>query len=265
MARRFKRRKPRVVWLKPTGTLLDSTGVVQNANENLGALIFDGLITVGAGATPVLEIPLVLDNPTETADTGAPLTVLQTQGLNLTQNFGYRLRRIVGSILICGERPGDSSQDAAHADLLVTAGIIVRRVDEQTGTAIVQALDANPQLIAQWPDPWIWRRTWILNCAANFQNLPGGANFNAAGIFGWDRFPISTAHYGDIRSGPHVDAKTARRIGPEERLFLDVGFQGLPIRATDNAQTGFNVRMVADLRCLATINMNSGNRRNASR
>lgn len=258
---RRTRRKQRVVWLRPTGTAQAAGGVPLTPMEQPGYIIFDSLlITLGAGAQPVLEIPLVLDNPVSETFAGASLAVLQASGLNQTTEWGYRLRRIVGSIhlAIISNEIGQNPNFTAVA---VTAGLMVRRVDE-SGLSPLQGGDIHPGLIQNFSDPWVWRRTWLLSCVENPQ-LTATA-FNETTRFAFSRFPMTTDAYGDARSGPHVDAKTARIVGPEDRLFLNIGFIALPA-ATDNVQEGMQLRGLIDLRVLASLRTNQGNRRNATR
>lgn len=266
MRRRF-RRKPRVVWLRPTGTVRDpGEAAPGDAFEQLGAIVLDSTpVTVGAGGIPTIEIPLVVDQPPSETFAGAPLSVLQAAGLNQTIEYGYRLRRVVGAIHLACSSQDLTVQDNNFSGVLVTAGLIVRRVESDTGTALAPGIDVNPALITNWSDPWIWRRTWVLTTDANSPRDINENILNRLGRFGFTVFPYTTDHYGDIRSGPHVDAKTARRIGPEERLFLDISFIGLPLNQGPGVQQTLNVSGVIDLRCLATVFTNSGNRRNASR
>lgn len=258
MARRFKRR-PRVVWLYPTGTPQDG---IANGFESPGLIVFQTSVTVGSGAQPTFEIPLVVDNDPERTFAGAPLSVLQDAGLNQAIQYGYRIRRIVGHIHLSCQYTND--QQTQLLGLAATAGLIVRRVESDTGTAIAPGIDVHPALIQNFPDPWIWRRTWVLN-AQPIDTGPLGSPAIIAGDFTF--FPRTTGGYGDVRSGPHVDAKTARIVGPEERLFLDIGVLGLPIAPSGGPGVQEDVRVtgVIDLRVLASIRTNQGNRRNASR
>lgn len=257
MARRFRRR-PRVVWLYPTGTPQDG---IANGFENPGLIVFQTAVTVGSGAQPTFEIPLVVDNDPERTFAGAPLSVLQDAGLNQAIQYGYKIRRIVGHIHVTAQYTND--QQTQLTGVAATAALMVRRVESDTGTAIAPGIDVHPALIQNFPDPWIWRRTWVLSGLPN-ENLKG--NDNAIQIAGdWHRFPEANSFYGDVRSGPHVDAKTSRIVGPEERLFLDLGIIGLPLDRDPGVQEEVRITSVIDLRVLASIRTNTGNRRNASR
>lgn len=42
-------------------------------------------------------------------------------------------------------------------------------------------------------------------------------------------FPPTTAHYGSIMDGPHIDAKSVRRVGNDERLWFAVSAVNFPL------------------------------------
>lgn len=62
--------------------------------------------------------------------------------------------------------------------------------------------------------------------------------------------------------GPHVDAKTARIVGPDQRLFLVVTNT---IQGGSAAGGVSSCEVITDLRVLASMRSSQGNRRNASR
>lgn len=107
----------------------------------------------------------------------------------------------------------------------------------------------DPGAIQNSGDPWIWRRSWLM---AN--NGAGGTNFGdiPAQNFG--------AQYPGPLEGPHVDQKTARIVGPEDRLFLNIGVVHMFTTDVDTS-----VLVVTDLRVLASMRTSIGNRRNATR
>jgi len=248
----MRRRKPRVVWLPPTNA--NSLG----APATSGYQIFAVDVTGTTGAVAVGEIPLTIDGGDDELDAGGVNT------LSDVNNSGYRLRRIVGKIF-CQQKqqagpnvlPGE-----APFQVLVTAGIIVRRIDQTTGASLALTV-ANgiemtaPSEIRNFGDPWIWRRTWVLNDESMRQNalfLPVGptSNFGPNG-------PCS-----GNADGPHVDQKTARLVSKEERLFLTVSSTITQPADIDQGITASTL-IFTDLRLLASMTVSSGNRRNASR
>jgi len=230
------RRKPRVVWLPPTN--LNSFG---GLNTN-GIQIF-AVNTTGVAPKATGEIPLVIDSQD---DPLAPETSLAD-----VENSGYRLRRVVGKIWV--QCQGSEENTASFG--LVTAGLIVRRSNPATGTSFaVSTSDENlisTQEIGNYGDPWIWRRSW---------NIGNPFIVEAENAFGltannWGHGPSAV-------DGPHVDQKTARIVGPEERLFLDVTVHQ---NTADQGKIPIVWTVLADLRVLASMRTSSGNRRNASR
>lgn len=191
------------------------------------------------------EIPIVRDFTKNNAVIDESLADLE--------DSGYRLRRIVGKLFfLMNQDPAAVDGDATSVK--VTAGFIIRRMaTDGTSQASTTAngLDINTCTLDNIADPWIWRRAWV------FSNRVTNAQFTN------DIFPGTNVDgYGSALDGPHVDAKTARVVGPEERLYLSVTTEGL----NGNAQGAPSlILMFGDLRVLASMRTSVGNRRNASR
>lgn len=251
-----RRRRPRVQWLPNTGTQLGTNRGSLDVSAQPAAIEFADLFDY---AIPrVVETPLVLDNPREAAKAGAPLNVVQLQGLNFNAEWGYRLRRIVGKLHISAQAV---QQASAFAALWVKVGFIVRRVDAQTGASLAQANDTDPTALENVTDPWIWQRNYIIGT--------GGSAGGSTGAIepAFQLLAQNTVDVGGTKDGPAFDIKTARRLGPEERLFVDVSVVGLPLTADGavvSAQS-INFYFWMDYRVLGTISSAAGNRRNASR
>jgi len=245
-----RRNRPKVVWLPAC-----NTNSVDGATTARSAIQFqffqaDSSTQGGVGS---IEIPIVQDSPLQSG----PLS--PTSSLADIENSGYRLRRIVGEIYI------DCVQDAVGGPAThhVSAGFIVRRVDPATGislaatsTAAASSLDLDD--IESNMDPWIWRRSWRMthDVAAAAAPLSNVEFFQGP----HDNY---TRGNGSLYTGPHVDQKTARIVGPEERLFLDVSATTM---LADGLVGGLTTFLIAcDLRVLASMRTNIGNRRNASR
>lgn len=227
-----KSSKPRVVWLPP-----DQTNNIQT-DPNNGYIITSSASVSTNTPIGVVEVPLTIDSvPDPTTATLADV-----------ESSAYRLRRIVGKVFVIGDQFDDESGIEA---IIVTAGIIVRRTADDGSSSL--AFTSNPTTVhpgqaQNWGDPWIWRRSWIFG---NPQIPPLGPTLPNNNIFvaGMD--------------GPHVDQKTARVIGPEERLFFDLGVTVLFAGGPSEIQN--DTFAVLDLRCLGTMKASMGNRRNASR
>lgn len=246
MARRTKR--PTVVWLP-----LDINNRIQlqaASTDGADSAGFQfGILVPSGGPSATTLIPLVKDEPQNI--TGATETLADLEG------SAYRLRRIVGKIHI------QPAQIAAVTNLdsttfMVTVGMIVLHVDN-AGVQLAASASYDVQALDSTRDPWIWRRSWVL------QNQVGNAALNVAAP---DTRPLSaqganTTGYGSGNmDGPHIDAKTARVISNEERLFMVASAIGLDGNTQGAAQPiiGF-----CELRVLASMRKQAGNRRNASR
>lgn len=238
----MRRKSPRVVWLPQTNANSFSpanTSAYQEFAVDLPAASVRGDFAVG-------EIPLTIDSQEDPLDPSTTLSDIY--------NSGYRLRRIVGKIWI--EYPTSNEDVDIPGFLVVTAGIIIRRADEVSGQSYAFATGAanllSPSLIENAGDPWIWRRSWLLHRRAD-QLTGGGLATPTCNYFG---------NAGGNADGPHVDQKTARIVGPEERTFLDVS---ITTPTTTMAAAPYGVTVVTDLRLLASLKTSTGNRRNASR
>lgn len=224
-----RRTSPRVVWLPSPDDVAISTGSVYNTFF----LDLAGALSIGAELHD--DIPLVTDNP-------RPLRAIDTS-LADVESTGYRLRRIVGKIWCAVDQV---VQDDAGT-VMCTAGIMVRRVD--AGGAPVA--NSDPGNFNNMCDPWVWRRSWL---------LANAASTNTEDTF-LITMPTANTQLGSVADGPHVDQKTARLVGPEERLFLTCG---ATLMNGQNEGT-MRVRWATDLRVLGSMRTSSGNRRNASR
>lgn len=244
MARRTRR--PKVVWLPldldnrlATAPLPATTG----ADNALSIQILP--VAGGIGQTTVDVIGVVRDNPQNAAGAG--------QTLSDYEGSAYRLRRIVGKIFVTTPQDQDEITGNAPSRFAVTCGFIILKCD-QGGVPLAPFVNYNIQALDATRDPWIWRRTWcIMNLGIgdrDVQILNTGTSF-----------PRSNMEYGSVMDGPHVDAKTARVVSDEERLYFVTSVTSLDGALLTEAQ----VLIFTDIRVLASMKTSSGNRRNASR
>lgn len=254
-----RRNKPRVAWLPPTtSNIIGGLGV----NESTVYRSFNLDLAPGStlGSTVAGEVSVVADGGENLTDAALSLADIVNQG--------YRLRRIVGKIFATQIQEGVTGEDTHAALQILTCGFIIRTADPQTGVSLAafsgQVRQFGPGQLENTTDPWIWRRSWIIGNPSAF--IPGttplgdvpSANYGPGG-------PCS----GNL-DGPHIDQKTARIIGPEQRLFfgaeltliqnnLGIAGQAAPLEETST------VNIVLDLRILGSMRTTTGNRRNASR
>lgn len=251
----MRRKKPRVVWLPPTNAFSTSTDLT--GGWSLASVV---LAPTASGDPPgLIEVPIVQDG-VQSDPLGA------TSSLADIESSGYRLRRIVGK-LYCFI--GQSETAVTEQIWGVTAGFIIRRTDPATGGSLAAAASVassfdliDPANIRNAGDPWIWQRSWLLsnylvdatvgnpvfsNELSLWEHAGGGANYGRL-------YP------GGNSEGPHVDQKTARIVGPEERLFLNVSATPIITGATTSSLV-----IIYQFRVLASMRTNIGNRGNASR
>lgn len=252
MARRFGRRKPKVLWLPVIGT---QRGSAATAGEQYGGQFFAGDLLLGANHNPTVQFPVVIDDVPP--DIVGSLATWQSATLLENIQAGYRLRRIVGKCHVGASLATGGQPATRSACVSVTAGFIVRRVD-QGGLSLANSIDTlSSQTINANSDPYIWRRNWLLGTGVAD---PGALEATVA-------LPHTTALYGGGNAdGPHIDQKTARIVGPEERLFFEVSFiSGLQLTGQDEVEETVRVFIHLDARFLASLKPGAGNRRNASR
>jgi len=240
----MRRRKPKVVWLPATNA---NTLDTQNSRAGYQRFILNVAGDPGDFATAI--IPLVIDgqfdDPTDPAASLADV-----------ESTGYRLRRVVGKIWAACRQQAVG----APPTCLLTVGLIVLRTSAITGSQI----DANPAHyspadIDNWDDPWIWRRSWLLtnSRATTAANTIQGSAATAI------QSSTNYSQLGGNADGPHVDQKTARIVGSEERLMLVA--TSMVVDSGGDAQSTNDIDVITDLRVLGSMRLNQGNRRNASR
>lgn len=273
----MRRRKTRLSWFRPLGSGHDAS-IETNGQQ------FD-IVVEGNGAPTIVEIPLTFDFTQEEQITQASgPTALSLSDL---QNESWRVRRIVGKFFASFAPDGGTDQDETSPLACLLGAAFIVKLASDNG---LSAKDNSPIAAQDNTDPWIWRRAWILGQAHSQQMVPngndgddppepeygptGGVGTGSSGrgsqpdnpnpnIYAAMSFPTTTANYGSVADGPHIDAKTNRIIGPEQRLYFVAAAQSFPIGSSDYHNPGV-VRCYLDYRLLGSL-MRATNRRNASR
>lgn len=242
-----RRSKPRVVWLPPDpyGRLAIDTPLTSGDQTAIGYHTFHALSSKDPGDYEGAAIALTGDGGNaNTRIIGLSPPEGGTSFADLF-NSGYRLRRICGSIFCTTSQDG---QNGIAGSVYITAAFQVMRVDASGLPVDVTA--AQPDTYENQENPWIWRRTWVITNEASNLGLqkPLGLRNNAS--------------YGSVREGTHVDQKTSRIIGVDERLFMcvTVTYDSSQDQSLDCFHT-----IAWNLRFLASLKSNVGNRRNSSR
>jgi len=245
-----RRRKPRVLWLPVTGR--DDSEVPETPYPVNGP---SGQLSVtGNGAVAWDQVPVTFDySDSASNEQGQFERSLQ----DLSQGNAYRLRRIVGKFHAAATQSATFTQ---VVPVELWAGFIINRTDDSGNalTTIATGIDMHPGSQDSAEDPWIWRRKWMLG--PDTEGFTSGDPNEVSILRPYGNFPPSTSHYGSVQDGPHIDQKTARVISSQERLFFWVACK----QAQDLSQS-ININWWLDLRILASLRQNQGNRRNASR
>lgn len=194
------------------------------AQSNAGTVV---TATVGSSPSFLNFQPIIadgLDEPANEENLTGPAGLL---GATLTTS--YLIKRILGSIFVA---PAADNEDATLAvGVLAAAAIFVDSVDNQGQLLNGAAWDPLDDDSAQ--KSWMWRRVWTLG------NIP------TAGFPGFYRFPFSNAEYGSVREGTHVDVKSRRNVGYEQRLFLVQAARSLTGSSGLSVYFNTNLRMFA--------------------
>lgn len=196
-------------------------------------MVLDGAVGSAVGGV----VPLTWDAPQES---DAFQDAIGSVGMATFMQNEYFIDRIVGKFFASPEGNFPTTGEAPPA-VLLTAGLFIARAgDEQStegfnvpigwGATNESTLSYNPDIPDTIREPWIWRRQWILANPAVYQliwsdlNIDRGAFGNAA-----LSYPLSTAEgTSSSLDGPHVDAKTKRRVRQDQRLWLTAWIQMYP-------------------------------------
>lgn len=240
----MKRRRAAGVWLPPSpfDSIVEPADTpISNPTQNIIKAATLGLPN-SAGVGVNLDAELVGDFNEELIAGGSSAGVNNATLADIA--IGYSLKRVVGKLFI-GIEP-DNITDTATSTWIITAGIIVRRVNE---AGVPTALDTYTDDYASSRDPWLWRRNWVLrNPGATPPFVP--------------QWPNTNCQYGSVADGPHVDQKTRRTVKAEERLFLDIS--AVAYDGADD-QTTTQCYIFWDFRFFGRTFQSAGNRSNATR
>lgn len=199
-----RRRKFKGTWLPAYGNEVSQDVQTIGIHDTLFTLDNEDVVKTNI-------IALLPDKPNEDFDS-------DTNSLADTIGSEYALRRIVGKFHAAFS---NSSGTPAQNVIKLGLGFFVSTCNPSepllpigtAGQVFTPATDEAgfeqycPLALATIRQPWIWRRTWALQ-------QPSGSN--------WLAFPASTAGYGSVMDGPHIDAKTRRRVRQDERLYAAV-------------------------------------------
>lgn len=215
-----RRRRSKFTWFPVFGTQINgdldtSYRTVSSRIEGLKPSSDSSIIPSFGNGTLLCQAVL----PDQTFELGAQGggVVDQVSLRDYVEGQDWALKRIVGKAHL-GITAGTASPTfgAQWANVLVTLGFFIgRSQDDNQGAPDFQDDEVDPQNADNVRQPWIWRRTWLL------QDPNNSGAFELAGDW-----PHSTAGYGDMASGGHIDSKVSRRIRREERLWMAISAVG---------------------------------------
>lgn len=241
-----RRRQRKFTWMPGIGSV-GSNAAVDNSVIFLNSLTVapNPAASVGTRGGPITSffVPLIQDKPLE------PQLQNEVAGsLNNVTGNEWFCERIVGDIF-AGVRLG-IEQDGGPRTVAFTVGIFVARADNVTGNLPVGALQntsANSETALSYAplalntirEPWMFRRTWVL-----------GRSFD--GTDGLAQNPSVNSFYSTMHNGPHIDVKSVRRIGNDERLWLVTNTQDWSINGPNPTEPGL-VDVAIDVRVLGAL------------
>jgi len=230
----MRRRRSKGTWFPIIGTG-ESPAIAPAIRQFTGAF-------PAASADPFTIIsPVTFDSPQEGG------TLDENDSFADIIGSEYVLQRIVGKAHLHRRvDTADSNGSDQEPAVLVGVGFFVARAndaasgggeDTPIGSATATERQDNYSVhgIKTVREPWIWRRTWILGTAGSWKqnannaqafqlSSGGGAGTGVAGYY-----PASTAFYGSVADGPHIDSRVKRRVSQDNRLFVAVTAQPWPI------------------------------------
>lgn len=243
---------------RSNGTWFPVFGTAQSGFEGQAIDIWghSGTLLAVTGTRVVTEIiPVTTDEPLNEQ----PLTSGTDTLVNLIGNE-YFLRRLVGKVF-CTYSTTGSIGEGGPQNVIVAAGFFVARAQSQltnvpVGVPATQAQsntnqetgfafnNYSPLANAAQREPWIWRRTWVLGDRQVDEGVP---EQNPRG-----NFPFNNASYGSVMDGPHLDAKTRRRVTSDDRLWFAIAATQWPLVGGETATTGA-VAYGLDLRIFGSL------------
>jgi len=248
-----RRRRTRGAWFPTIGTEVGVPGIGSvNASGRAFAL------TLASNTISTAVTPLTFDVPFE-GDFISP----GVDSLADVLGSGYLLRRVVGKVFaarVSALDPTTESDD--NPAVLFCAGLLVARANDASsgggqdtpiGSATATELNDNysPLEVDTIREPWIWRRTWILGRSGSafspsetLQQINNATN--AA-------FPASTALYGSVADGPHMDSKIKRLVTGDNRLWLAVSATPFPFQSATDPVSALIINGYFDYRIYGSL------------
>lgn len=213
------------------GTWFPAYGQSLGTNEPDAMGLVDSIETNADGHVVTKTFRLLPDEPAENIETDRLLSMVGQE---------YALRRIVGKLgIVWTGSSGVGGEPANVAYAKVACGLFVARAEDSALSENVPIgladnefdSDADPEEFNSYSplalktirEPWIWRRTWLLGKQVAISDGGGGS----AALYE-SAVPSSNLKYGSVMDGPHLDAKTRRRVRQDERLWFAIAAVNWP-------------------------------------
>lgn len=204
------RGKRQFTWMPTLGSVPAEGVAASILNGRLIAMqVFPPGPDAGPGQVNTFIVPVIPDAPLDNTNSIGPGDLVRHVGQE------WFLERLVGKLFVAFRIGAEEPTNC-----LVGAGFFVARandsnsgggVDTPIGSASFQERNDNYSPINEDAirEPWIWRRTWLLGGTV-VQTDPFSSSFSV------------NTFAGSVLDGPHIDAKSVRRIGNDDRLFFAI-------------------------------------------
>lgn len=240
----YRRRKRRTgLWLPVLG---------QSFEQSEGETYYDGshnftLLPVNNHNAdgPIVEVHPIVKDATQTPE--AVFGDTASTFRDLVNGQDWTCQRIVGKFharVYPSQSQDTNDSNEYWAFLKVSLGFFVARAsDDEQAQPDLYTNEFDPNQLNNVDNPWMFRRTWILKNPQTYVTPELFSNDSD--------FPQTTAGYGSVLDGPHIDVKSKRRIKRDERLWCVIaaaGFNGTQITTSVAEGQQPNLRGNLDLR-----------------
>lgn len=212
----MRKRRTKYEWFLNVGT----TGPAGDVEDDSSGRDFFLTVPVN-GTTTAGVFEVIEDTPSDDQAVGLPM--------GFYQNNEYIIKRIVGKLFAQVTQVANATNPPA---VLLGAGFFVARTEDAdsggptlpigASTAAQTVDNYSPLRVENIREPWIWRRTWVLSNV-----LSTAAAGLQVGAFG-----RATSDYGSVMDGPHIDAKSVRRVKDGERLWFALAARNYTLNST---------------------------------
>lgn len=239
-----RRRKRRFTWMPTLGGIAGLPDGTHYNTTSFGADI--EAHSAALGPTDLYVTPIIPDFTQYQLAAGNDNTFPSLR--DQTEGQDWALERIVGKLHVAVQQQTSAIVGITPRIIKVTAGFFVARADDENQEVPDgNNVEIDPAGVINVRQPWIWRRNWTLS-----NTLAASAGIDYI-------MEVNNANTSAL-DGPHIDAKSKRRIRREERLWFAIvayGYETLGFApTTDYSQPGI-VGFTLDYRVLGQMRRSS--------